>query len=130
MSTIRKEIYNTFELRLIYLPEKVLDEVESEIRKRINEGESLFQLLYELERTSKYNKYNKKSDGQYSNVAPLDKIRRAIIMIDENGKETYFDSVYGAVVKGLGLTKNAVGNVTKAANKKTKSYGRTWKWVL
>ena len=123
----RKAIYQLFVERGIYLPKYALDAIESDVKERINKGESLFKILYEYESDKKYNKYINKVKGQYI-MEPSERNRRAIIMVGE--EEKYFDSIYAAA-KSLGLTKNSVGNISKAANGKTNvAYGHKWKWAI
>ena len=129
MSFTRKEIYKLFSERGIFLPTYKMDQVEIDLKERLNKGEALFGILYSYEKDKSFNKYIFKEKGQYV-LEPEERRKRAIIMIDDDGTETYFDSIYAAA-KHLGLTKNSCGNISKSADGKTnKSYNKTWKWAI
>lgn len=127
----RKEIYKLFATRGLYLPKYQLDLVESDMRSRINKGESIFTILYDYEKRNDFNHFTDKAKGQYVlEKSDIERVRRPIIRIDDVGNEKVYDSVYAAA-KDLGLTKNACGNITKAASGKTNvAYKFKWKWDI
>ena len=127
----RKEIYKLFAERGLYLPKYQLDLIEADFKNRINKGEAVFSVIYSYEKRDDFNHFVDKAKGQYVlEKSDIERPRRPVIMIDDDGTETYFDSVYSAAKK-LGLTKNSCGNITNAANGKTAvSYKKKWKWAI
>ncbi len=84
-------------------------------------------ILYDFEKRKDFDHHDNKKLGQYV-YEPEEKQRRPIIMINEDGTEKYFDSVYQAA-KAIELNKNSCGNISKACDGNKAAYGKRWKWV-
>jgi hypothetical protein len=129
MSNIKREIYELFSLRKIYLTMPILESITAEIKHRSSKGESYFDLINEYTTNPSFEKYNKKEKGAYV-LEPRERhiTKRAVIRIDGYGNEKEFESIYLACKETVGNI-NAAGNISKVCNGKTKSaYGYFWKW--
>jgi hypothetical protein len=126
--TSKKGIFDFFANMGIYLPTYQLELVYNEVIERVRNKESIFSICYDLETRTEFNKYKNHHQGAFVTVKEREATKRPIIRVGKDGSEKSYDSIYAAA-KDLGKSKDACGNISKAAKGRYSTvYGYTWRW--
>lgn len=125
----RKELYwHLVITKCIYLPNYQLDKAMQMIENR---GRKSFKdALYEIEDNESLQKYNDPRKGTFMTAEVSEKhfstVRKEVILIDEDGTETQFDSIYQAA-QAINKPKG-FGNISRAIKYESSAYGYKWKF--